>query len=342
MKYICEGCSYETDNHFCFKQHLNSKKHIEKVKCIQNKKRSSLVVNSVLQTDYQCQFCEKTFYNAGSLSRHRSICSEKEELVNENKKLNEKIESLEYLLKKEEQHSASEIETLKNENEYLKTIINNAGNIIKTSVSTLSYVSQHYNEAPVLEPIKDYSKLTYDIDSEGKDDKKTKKKKKKSAMDIRKDKDHFLDILICKHEKNTLDRYLGEIIVKCYKKENPKDQSLWSSDTSRLTYVVRELFANQKIDWTIDKKGVKTRNYIVKPLLEHIDNLMKEYIQIYSITDRAELDMRDYEPKLKRMNKMSEIMIAISNGTLAENVVGFVAPEFYLNKGINLPKLKQY
>ena len=125
MKYICEGCSYETDNHFCFKQHLNSKKHIEKVKCIQNKKRSSLVVNSVLQTDYQCQFCEKTFYNAGSLSRHRSICSEKEELVNENKKLNEKIESLEYLLKKEEQHSASEIETLKS-----KLLSKESGNLL--------------------------------------------------------------------------------------------------------------------------------------------------------------------------------------------------------------------
>lgn len=50
--------------------------------------------------------------------------------------------------------------------------------------------------------------------------------------------------------------------------------------------------------------------------------------------------MRNYEPILRRMNKLSEIMVSIGNGTLAENVVGYVAPEFYLNKGNDLPMLK--
>ena len=139
-------------------------------------------------------------------------------------------------------------------------------------------------------------------------------------------------MIICKYEKNTLDRYLGKIIIKTYKKKNPKKQSIWSSDTSRLTYVVRELFANKKIDWTIDKKGVKAKNYIINPLLKHIKQLLQEYIKIYSITERDEIDMRDYAPKLHKMNKMTQIMQSIDNGKLAENVLNHIAPEFYLNK----------
>lgn len=346
MKYYCEVCDFDTDRLFCLNQHKNTKKH--KIKVNESKRkmkihpRKSIIIED--ESEYVCIFCEKSYSTASNLKKHQTICKEKGRMEQQHQmeidKLNEKISWLEKSNLDNKSRYESELETLRNENAYLKTLINNAGSIIKTSVSAMSYVSDHYADAPALEPVKDYSKLTYDIDSETNEKSKGKRRKRKSPMEVRKDKDRFIDILAIKYEKNILDRYLGDIIIKYYKKKNPKEQSLWSSDTSRLTYVIRELFANKQIDWTIDKKGVKTKKYIVKPFLEHIESLMSEYIKVYSITNKDDIDMRDYEPKLIKMHKLSEIMANISNGTLAESIVGYVAPEFYLNKEKNLPALE--
>ena len=259
MKFVCETCGYETHAKNCFDKHLESKRHREKSNSQAVKIRSSLVVNSDMKSKHRCQFCGNTFYNAGSLSRHKATCSGKSELEQEINNLKLEINHLQNINATNQKHFVDEIEQrdnqieiLKKENDYLKTIINNAGNIIKSSVSTISYVSQHYSDAPALEPLDDYSKLTYDIDSESnKTD--NSQPRAKTDKEIRKDKDKF----------------------------------------------------------------------------------------IYTIVDKDELDMRDYEPKLKRMNKLGEIMATIDNGTLAENIVGYVAPDFYLNKDNNVPKLKE-
>lgn len=353
MKYICIECKFESDKLFCFNQHKNTKKHKEKVKERTNEtQRERISYNN--SNRHTCNFCNNTFATSSSLARHKNSCSDKDNLIkyyekeltklteqnNNHKYENDKLSNEIIHLKQLFEEKDNQIDTLKEEIKYLKTIINNTGSIIKSSVSAISYVTQHYTDAPALEAIDDYSKLTYDIDSES-NQTDNAEPKEKTDDEIRKDKDRFINTIVVKHEKNILDRYLGDIIIKCYKKKNPKDQSLWSSDTSRLTYVIRELFANKKIDWTVDKKGVKTRNYIVKPLLEHVEKLMKEYITEYSVFDKDELDMREYEPKLRRMNKLGEIMAAIDNGTLPENIVSYVAPEFFLKKENDVPKLKE-
>jgi hypothetical protein len=60
--------------------------------------------------------------------------------------------------------------------------------------------------------------------------------------------------------------YLGDIIIKYYKKENPKDQSIWNSDTTRLNYLIRELI-DTELTWTCDKAGLKVNEFIIIPLL---------------------------------------------------------------------------
>ena len=232
-------------------------------------------------------------------------------------------------LKEISQKDQHTINNLEEEVKHLKFIISNAGNIIKNSVSTLSYVAINYKDAPALAPIDDYSKITFDLDSEDED------------RDLDKSKKEFIELMIIKYEKNILDRYLGNMIIKCYKKDNPKQQSIWSSDTSRLTYVVRELLHNKKIDWIVDKKGIKTKNYIIAPLLNYIDGLFVDYIKENSITDKNQIDMKKYEPILNKMNKIGQIMALIGNGTLAEGILSYITPDFYLNKGNNLPAIKE-
>ena len=68
---------------------------------------------------------------------------------------------------------------------------------------------------------------------------------------------------------------------------------------------------------------------------------MREYILVYSILNKDELDMRQYEPILNRMNKLGRIMANIANGTLGEEIIGYMAPEFFLNKEKALPALEK-
>jgi len=41
------------------------------------------------------------------------------------------------------------------------------------------------------------------------------------------------------YKRNKLEKYIGDILVSHYKKENKLDQSLWATDTTRCTYLIK-------------------------------------------------------------------------------------------------------
>ena len=65
--------------------------------------------------------------------------------------------------------------------------------------------------------------------------------------------------------------------IKNYKKKNAKDQSLWNSDTTRLTYFVRDPDTKENV-WKVDKKGIRTTELIITPFLEYIVEKLEIYI----------------------------------------------------------------
>ena len=176
------------------------------------------------------------FTQACNLSRHKKICLEKKTIVDELTNKNEALKQKDEALKQKDET----ISVLKSEVDYLKTIINNSGSIIKTSMSTLAYVIKNYKEAPAIGFVYDYSALHYEQSNA-----------------------EFAENLIHEHNHNKLHTYIGNFIIKT-------QQSIWNSDTNRLTYIIREIITN-KTDWKIDKKGIKTNEYIIKPVLEYID-----------------------------------------------------------------------
>jgi hypothetical protein len=71
-------------------------------------------------------------------------------------------------------------------------------------------------------------------------------------------------------------KFLGSIIVKCYKKENKQDQSLWNTDTTRYSYIIKYI-KNNISKWEQDKKGTKTQTKVIDPLITCVTNLLIEY-----------------------------------------------------------------
>lgn len=257
----------------------------------------------VQHSNYTCKFCSGKYSTASSLARHMKACSMKNDIEMT-------YESNIKELENELNHYKDIIEMYKKENEHLKMLISNAGSVVKTSVSALSFLVSKYKSTPLLDHIKDYSVISYDEDDE---------------------EINLVDTIIYNYENNLLAEYLGGIIVRFYKKDDPKDQSLWNTDTTRLTYVIRELI-NKKADWVIDKKGIKMTKYIIDPLLDYIKDVLAEYINEISIGLKKD-SLKNIETKMRKMNISAEIINLIKDNILSEQINKFIAPHFYLAKG---------
>lgn len=250
-----------------------------------------------------CKFCDKIFSTHSNLLKHESRCM--------NKVL--KIKELELELK----YANKQIEILKN------NIDTDKKNTTVYNVSIKKFIQQQYSDAPPLEGLENYAALKFEEEYESED-----------TME-----DEFVSMISYNHIQNCLHKYLGDFIIKYYKKDDPKQQSVWSSDVSRLTYIIKEILDNKKSIWNHDYKGVKTKGYIINPLLQYLKQILNDY-WIANIDNFKNIDT-DYVNKLFKIFKsIHEIKKEIDNGHLADSIIKYIAPHFYMNKDPDCPSLE--
>jgi hypothetical protein len=263
MKYICKTCNYETDDSGNWIRHKKSKRHVKKcikdtnddAKCSRNVaenvadcsrdvagKNICNKIQSIENKKFICSSCNTIFKHHSSYYRHLNkrckIEPFKDVINNLQHQLGEKENEIEKkntaieLLKMQNIMNENEKHIYKDENEYHKTLTNNAGMIIDKSLSTIAFVMQNFKDAPPIKAISndDFKRLVYE-DNYGK---KIHRNKKISNFEISK-------LLNGYQRHNNFLNLINNIIVKHYKKMNPRDQSLWSSDTSRLTYSILQM-----------------------------------------------------------------------------------------------------
>lgn len=301
MQFNCKLCNYETGTKYCYQKHLKTKKHNENI----NKTK---IVNQT--NEHICNFCNNRFTTASSLARHHKSCIQKNQLIHV---VSDKDKEIEHL-KDEIKHLNDKIDMFQSENRNLKTIVTNAGSIIKTSVSTLSYVMKNYTNAPALEQLIDYDSIQYN--------------EKDDEFDLMK-------MIFHHHRKRSLAGYLGDFIVKSYKKNDPSQQALWNSDAVRLNYIVREII-NKKTDWTVDKGGIKTTSYIIDPFLEYIRTLLVDFNDDNKLEDFLHDNIIRMKQRMDNLNASAEIIADIKNKVLSEQIIKYIAPHFYLSKNNEL------
>jgi hypothetical protein len=156
------------------------------------------------------------------------------------------------ILEKQNQMLEKQNQTLEKQNEKLinivekqtKTVENNS-ETIKKSMNVLSFVTKQYPNAPAIEELEydKFNKITKTLMYDNKNKKKT---------------NHSLEeIILFYFKNNNLPEILGKAIVEEYKKENPKNQSMWSSDVSRLTFIVKSVISEKsklkKSKWISDQ-----------------------------------------------------------------------------------------
>lgn len=318
-----------------------------------------------------CNYCKQSYKNSSALTNHIKRCSEKEKLIeNHNKalellkkrhikntdnlkqrqqektnklitKYEEKIKSLQtelelknIILDKDKEVIDSvkhHREDISDTNKHYKELVDNAGKALNNSISTFSLIVKQCTNAPVIEA---FTKFNSILDA-----------------DIPKSASLFA-ILANKHKNKKLGKYLGEIIIKEYKKEDPFKQSLWTSDVTRFAYVVRES-VNKKAIWVRDKNAQKVRKYTINPITDHIRKIMleerekcrKETVNLLISEEFEYIEDPSWTPyrkdrewkmhlswsDLKRNETImvtDQIVQNIDNHTLENEILNIITPEF--------------
>jgi hypothetical protein len=366
MDYICELCNYVTNDKSNINRHFKSEKHLAKSTKPATKvtrsntksnilvtKSNNLVTQQVTQTEipsgrirkkmynsgtksnssengviggFLCEFCGGNFSHKNAVYRHmKHYCKEKKLGSNKlsSRSIESNIDNYENKLKQYETKIdmlEREKDIYKNENEYHKTLTTNAGNIVDKSLSTLAFVVQNFKNAPPIKAIgnDEFKRLIYEDNSGEKVD----KRRKIDDIDASK-------ILVKYFRSDRLTELLNNIIVKHYKTQMPEDQSMWTSDTSRLTYVISDAMRGASM-WMTDKSGVKVNEYVIKPMLDHVDRMMIKYIGSMN----EQIDKENTKGKLDELadelNNATNIRMKVRNTSTSRELLRSSAPYFYL------------
>ena len=180
-----------------------------------------------------------------------------------------------------------------------------------TSVGALNYVIQNHKKAPPLQKL---------------DHKKAKRLLKFKENDEPFVDDELVEYLIYNFKKKNLDKCIGDMLLKHYKKTNPSEQSIWNSDTSRLTFLIKDIVGD-KSEWMTDKKGVKLINYVIRPVSELIISLLRDYIQ-----NQNQNDNKNYKKKLEYMTLASEMEVILKLKKIDIDIARHMGPHFNINR----------
>jgi hypothetical protein len=321
MKYNCNSCSYSTNDASNWSKHKNTKRHLKKVQYNNNSKidtqgdthtdtqvdiqADTEISAKVLSVEkeknkYLCPHCSEAFCYKSGLYRHmkhrcvnvRETKTDKELIVSLRKELDNRfIES---------------INDLREHNKFLQSIVeksenttNEAIKTVKTSVNALAYVTANFTNAPLLSPIPNYSQI----------------KKYCGEKPIGK-------VIADLYADDRLIKYLGEVLVQYYKKEDPHEQSLWNSDCSRLSYLIR-IAINERPSWITDKKGVQLKDHIIKPLLDFIE---KEILDL----------MKNRNNTIDTIYSCSKLLIDIRNSVISDDLIKYLAPYFTFSQKLSI------
>ena len=306
-EFTCEHCDYTTSRSANYDRHLTTAKHLNKVNDVTNSEFShfsdSTSHDEALKNNknkeqqlnknvYKCNSCGNCFNRMNNLTRHQNICVTR---ALHEQRLNEKIQFLE----KENNYFKTEMNNYKN-------LLSEAGKLVKSSVTALTYVVDNYETAPAIKQIKF-------------DDINTTKM----------NKIQFIEEILSAYKNKILNKYLGDSIITIYKKRNPLDQAVWNTDATRMTYLLKELLENKTSSWIVDKKGAKTIEYMIDPILKHVRKLLLKY-NTYASKKKMKPSSVEFEIALENSKAIVKLANDIDKGITAQGVLKYISPKMRL------------
>lgn len=255
--------------------------------------------NEKKEKGYVCDHCHKSIIDRGNYYRHKKRCHVKIE-EEKNYYINSQQEKILYLEKTNTEYIKT-IDELKSKIAELSgkidTANNNINNNNNTLISTLCKNMEFMQDVSKTTLTKSMDALTF-LMNHRKKAPELKQLTNENVQAILKSENRLYDYLLFYNEENMLDQYVGKIILKHIKKENPDDQSIWNSDVSRLTYIIRDV-VNSSPTWLRDPKGALFNEKIITPII----NELKEYLYRCVHSDNPDKVMINIDSHKKKRNQ---------------------------------------
>lgn len=247
-------------------------------------------------------------------------------LMMENSELKNKLamKDMEYEIK----IAAFENDTLKKELSKCqgKTVVNNvnSNNINNTLINannlSIQYIMNNYIQGKPLEPLENYNRIM-DCNINNSINLLNNNNKGK-RITIKNKKIAFVERLL-NIEKTRLVEFVGDVIVAFYLNDDSSLQAMWATDITRLTFLAKFIKdETNEIEWKKDKSGEKVKNKIIEPLLQYINELIILYQKETDLTLNPDISLH-----------CIDIQKLITNGSMAHNVLKYIAPKFSITHG---------
>ena len=301
MNYTCQKCNYTTDRKANFHLHNTTQKHKNNVehdiKPDEQTHRNNVEHDNKHDNKPDEQKHEVNGVNSCCVQIRNIFLQEK--LKERDMLIADKDDSHNQLMTEKERI----IKILENELASYKSIVNGAGGLASESMSIMSHIVKNYKDAPPLKIYDDYKKLNMD-------------------------QEDYVEQLCYYYRNDMFIKYVSECIIDEFKKNDPSQQSFWTSDASRLTYIIKELLKDDTSNWLVDKNGVKIRQYIIQPLLKQIRKEITTHVESIDIYD-PNINLEEYTENFQTAHK---VINNIDNGSLERNILKSITPYFYMDK----------
>ena len=301
--YECNICNYKTKYKKDFQKHNKTQKHNKKVIDSHKLNTSDITIKSVQNTNTQMTPQKHLKDTSKTPKIKQIICEYCHSEFSRSGSLtrHKKICSNKSMKDDEMKNLKSQLEFYMEETKYYKRMLYEAGGIVKKSVSSLTYAMDNYNSAPALKTMK-IKEIEYFDETEKK----------------------IIDDILSSYKHKIVGKYLGDLIIKIHKKDDPKNQSIWNTDDNRLTYLIKELMHNDSSNWIIDKKGIKTKTYLIDPLLTHVKTLLISYQTNFTIPDLKQNSV-EMEFILENSKRVVDLINDIDDGLIGKDILKHIS-----------------
>ena len=191
------------------------------------------------------------------------------------------------------------------------------------SMNMMSHAMKHWANAPPMKQL------------EGKDALKLITYENKSKRPIE-------EVIIYQFNAGTLDRFLGNVLIKEFKKEDEVDQSLWTTDSSRLCFIIKQIVGNGENDkWIADKSGIEITKLLIAPLTDKVSEMMTNYSKkFFEIIKENINDAKKAKDAMNEMHHADLVLLGIVQNNLRKEILKYIAPYFNIDvKNQNLQKV---
>jgi len=314
--FYCQCCNYSTDKLFNYKKHCKTKKHLKnnninyEFKKIKENltEKSNKGSNNKLQNIIICDACNIVFKTQYKFMKHKSECVKH--------LLFKKIDTLEKKVMK-----------YHHENNALKKIIKNNELMTKQVINTSNKAIDTVNES-----VKKGNKSVYNVViTQIKHPILLKKLENvKLIHNAYKDNEmkEFVKDLCSMQQNGSLYKFIGNFIIKQYKKKDITKQSLFSTDSSRNNFIYSTFDKDNKAIWKKDPKGLNIGSITLDNILMYIQDIIgEEQLKMVKILSKlTEYEVLRLSDIISTCNKIDRLIR--HNNELKNKIVAYLSSNF--------------